>query len=179
MNLILSVDEHWALGKQNQLLFRVAPDLQMFKERTMDGVVIMGRKTWESLPNGNPLPGRVNIILSRNPEAVSLPKTETQIMLCKDLEGLSISLDQLRLPTQKVWVIGGAEIYKMLMPYCEAAYVTRFFASDPEGDCWMEQLSNLATWVLEEQGDRQEWEGFGFCFERYRNLDVKPLPHPV
>ena len=67
MNLILSADKNWAIGKDNQLLVRIPSDMKFFREMTTGKVVVMGRKTLESFPNGLPLKNRTNIVLTGNP----------------------------------------------------------------------------------------------------------------
>ena len=178
MNMIFSADENWAIGKQNQLLYHIPPDLRMFMEKTMGGAVIMGRKTWESLPNSNPLSGRVNIILTRQANGIGLGASDpadTRVLVGNGLDDLAQILTGLPLPTERVWVIGGAEVYRLLMPYCEKAYVTRILAAAPEADCWMEDMDHAQGWILEEQGAVQEWEGLRFRYDRYRALSPNVL----
>ena len=71
MNMIFSADDNWGIGKGNRLLYRIPPDMRNFKEKTTNGVVIMGRKTFESLPGGKPLTNRTNIVLTCHPESLS------------------------------------------------------------------------------------------------------------
>ena len=68
MNMIVATDKNWGIGKEGHLLTHLSGDLKYFKERTMGKVVVMGRKTLESLPGGKPLPGRTNIVLTANPD---------------------------------------------------------------------------------------------------------------
>ena len=68
MNLIVAVDRKWGIGRDNKLLAHLPGDMKFFKNTTMGGVVVMGRKTLESMPGGKGLPGRVNIVLTRNTE---------------------------------------------------------------------------------------------------------------
>ena len=72
MNAIAAVSRSWGIGCQNKLLFHIPADLQRFRHLTAGGTLIMGRKTFESLPGGKPLPDRRHIILSRNPDFFSL-----------------------------------------------------------------------------------------------------------
>ncbi len=180
MNLIFSADANWGLGKDNQLLFRASPDMRHFKAKTLGGVVIMGRKTLESLPGGKPLPGRVNIVLTRNPESLEGSLQQSleaglHLWVCRDLDELSLCLGRLDLPSEKVWVIGGAEIYRLLMPYCQEAWVTRFLAA-AAADCFMADLDTDPDWRLAEEGEQQEWENLRFRFDLYRNERAKELP---
>ena len=191
MNLIVSVDEKWGIGKDSQLLFSLPPDMRFFKQKTIGGAVIMGRKTLETLPNGNPLMDRINIVMSRNPAGIpgSLPVSlvadrinnvdnkdaDNKIWVCKNLYELSQYIEGLAIDQSKIWVIGGAGIYQLLTPYCAEAYVTKVLAEDAQADCHMVNLDAEAGWELEERGVTQEWEGLRFHFDRYHNHKEKYL----
>jgi dihydrofolate reductase len=115
INLILAVDQNWGIGNSNKLLFHFSSDLKRFKELTTGSHVVMGRKTWESLPNK--LPNRTNVVISR---ASVLEKTPDLIF--NTIEPvLKIS------ETEDVWVIGGAEITKMFMPYIDTIALTKVY----------------------------------------------------
>jgi len=171
MNLIVAVDSKWGIGKKNQLLFQIYPDMRHFVQKTKSGVVIMGRKTLESLPEGKPLRDRVNIVLTRNPERLPSHASDGQrnLILCQNLIELRQALDQLDIDDDRVWVIGGAEIYALLLPYCREAYVTKVMAAEADADCWMVNLDAEDGWSLAEEGGVQEWEGLRFRFCMYSN----------
>jgi dihydrofolate reductase len=179
MNLIFSADASWGIGKDNQLLFRISPDMRYFKEKTLGGALIMGRKTLESLPGGKPLPGRSHIILTKSPERLAGYGTENgedrRLWVCRDLEQLSDCLAYLALPPDKVWVAGGGEIFRLLLPYCGQAYVTRILAA-AAADRAMVDLDAEPDWKMTEKGPLQEWEGLLFRFDCYRNERRRPLP---
>jgi dihydrofolate reductase len=174
MNLILAADENWAIGKGNRLLFRLPPDMGFFKAKTTGGVVIMGRKTLESLPGGKPLKDRVNIVLSRNPEYS--PEYNPEGIVCGSLPELAALLKQLSYKPDMVWVIGGAEIYNLLAPYCREALVTRILTIAGGADCWAPDLDKSGGWELAERGALQTWEGLRFRFDRYINMMPQDLP---
>lgn len=121
MKLIVMVDWKWGIGRKGKQPIHIATDLARFRRLTNGGTVIMGRKTLEALPDGRPLPGRRNIILSRNPNFV--------------VDGAEVvrSVEELlKIAPDDAWVIGGESIYWALLPYCDTAYVTKvsgmFFA---------------------------------------------------
>ena len=163
MNLIFSADAQWGLGKENGLLFRVPADMRSFKEKTTNGVVIMGRKTLDSLPGGRPLPARINVVLTRSGK---LCQASDALLVCRDLQSLAKTLETLAMPTERIWVIGGAEIYRLLLPYCQEAFVTRFLTTGA-ADCFIENLDEAAGWALAGQGEVQSWEGLAYRFDRY------------
>ena len=172
MNLIFSADENWGIGKGNQLLFRVSPDMQHFKEKTTGGVVIMGRKTLDSLPGGMPLENRVNVVLTRDPDGIR-PEIRDRLIACVDLAALACVLQNRKAKPDATWVVGGAEIIELLEPYCREAYVTRFLSADKDADRRVKNLDAAEGWEIAETGELQEWDGLRFRFDRYRNNNVK------
>lgn len=116
MNLILAADENWAIGYQGGLLAHLPGDMKYFRETTLHKTIVMGRKTFESLPGGA-LKHRENIILSRKEyqaEGASVVHTlgELQDLLQGKAE-------------EDIFVIGGGEIYRLLLPYAQKVYLTK------------------------------------------------------
>ena len=116
INLIVAMDLNGGIGKDNDLLANIKPDMAFFKKMTTDTVVIMGRKTYESL-RIKPLPNRINIVLSKS------ELNDPNIYQAKSiLESFKI-LEQFK--DKKVFVIGGASIYKEFLPFCDYLYITQ------------------------------------------------------
>lgn len=166
MNLIASADDNWGIGNGPNLLCRLKPDMMRFKRLTEGGAVIMGRKTFMTLPNKKPLPNRVNIVLSRDSglaiEGGAVVNTAGQL-----IEAVG------RLSGLKLWVIGGAEIYKLLMPLCERAYITHIHGSF-EADAYLCNLDALG-WRVAERSDVMEYGGHRFEYITYVNSCCNPL----
>ena len=118
MNLIVNADKNWGIGKNNELLVQIPNDMKMFRSTTIGNVVVMGRKTLESFPNGKPLPKRTNIVLTKNKNyaAKGAIVVHSKEELLEELK---------KYPEEDIFVIGGESIYRMLLPYCTTAYVTR------------------------------------------------------
>jgi dihydrofolate reductase len=144
ISLIAALSTHTrAIGKHGKLLWHIPEDLTRFKQLTLGHTVIMGRKTWESLPESvRPLPGRTNIVVSRSshyaaPGALSV--TSLEEALAKSTPG-------------EVFVIGGGELYATALPQATRLYLT--LVDDPqEGDAFFpEYLSTFPTRMSEEQG---------------------------
>lgn len=139
MKLILAADHDWAIGKDGDLLANIPEDKKFFREMTKGSTVVMGRKTWDSLPK-KPLPDRVNCVLSRS---------------VKSLEGAEVFADvgSLLEFTKKaqgdVFVMGGADVYKQLLPYCDEAFVTRIYENF-HGDVFFEDIEHDKAWELVE-----------------------------
>ena len=117
MNLIVAVDKNWAIGKDNKLMWSIPADMKFFRETTRENIVIMGRKTLESFPQGQPLKNRVNIVITKNPnykvkDAVVVHSIEEAIEESKKYEG-------------ETYVIGGESIYRAMLKYCDTALVTK------------------------------------------------------
>ncbi|MEL7602494.1 MAG: dihydrofolate reductase [Bacillota bacterium] len=167
MKLIASVDSNWGLGCGGSLLFRIPDDLKRFRALTTGNVVVMGRKTLESLPNG-PLPNRENIVLTREGGA-GIPGAHT----CGTLEELWKILRNPAFAGKETFVIGGAQIYALLLPYCEEALITHVRACR-EADCLLPALSQFEDWALADISPWQEYEGLCYAYATYVNLH--PLP---
>ena len=163
MKAIAAVDGFWGIGKDGKLLVHIPEDMKFFKEMTDGNVVVMGRKTLESLPGGKPLPGRINIVLSSTME----PKEG--IIVCKNVDDL---LETIRQYNEEVFVIGGGMVYRSLLKYCETAYITRIkkmFVSDT----FFPDLESHLDWTLEKAGEQRKWNDLEYRFCTYRNLNVQ------
>lgn len=165
MNLIVAVDNNWAIGCKGNLLVHLPDDLKYFKEKTLDKVVVMGRKTLESLPGGKPLKNRVNIVLTRNKEYVN-----EDVIVCYSVESLDDYISKYN--QEDVFIIGGADIYNMLIPYCKYAYVTKI-DSEFEADKHITNLDRLDNWHIIDTSEVQENNGLEYTFNTYENRDIK------
>ena len=112
MNLIVAVDKNWAIGKSNKLLVSIPADMKFFRETTMGNVVVMGRKTLESFPGGQPLKKRTNIVLTKDKNY----KVKDAIVV-NSIEELLEELKKYN--SESIYVIGGESIYRQLLPYCD------------------------------------------------------------
>ena len=125
MKAILSADRKWGLGYQGRLLVSIPSDLRFFRETTMGHVVVMGRKTLATLPAGQPLKGRTNIILSRDPEWTV--RGATVVHSIKELMEVLKPYED-----DDIYVAGGGEIYRQLLPYCDTCLL---YTSPSPRDC--------------------------------------------
>ncbi len=117
MSIIACVDANWGIGKENRLLFDLPEDMALFRERTVGSIVVMGRKTMESLPGKKPLKSRYNLVLSRT------LKSGNGFLFAEDIDGALKKIAQKR--GARVFVIGGEEIFHEFMPYVGDAYITK------------------------------------------------------
>ena len=155
MNLIVAVDQNWAIGRDNKLLYPIPADLKRFRALTTGHAVIMGRKTLESFPNG-PLPNRLNIVLSRNP-AYQVPGAQA-------VPGRA---EALALAAPDSFVIGGEGIYRLFLDACDTAYVTKIGAAFP-ADAWFPDLDADPGWYAAEEGEPMEYNDVAFRYVTYR-----------
>lgn len=165
MKAIVMVDKNWGIGKDNALLIKLPPDMAHFKRHTMGNVVVMGKNTLLSFPNGKPLPNRVNIVLSTTIADGDYVKVDSLSALKTEL---------MKYDPDKVYVIGGASIYKLMLPYCEKIIVTKVDAVK-DADAFFENLDLNPDFELTEEGEEQDYEGLKFRFTVYENKNVKEL----
>jgi len=151
MKMIVAVDDGWGIGYRNGLLVRIPEDMRYFRKLTMGNVVVMGRKTFDSLPNKQPLKGRRNIVLSRS-------KIDG-VDCCNSVKEL---LSELKDESRDVFVIGGGEIYKLLFPYCDYAYVTKISGRYP-CDTWVENLDKNGSWIKVSESFGGAYNGVEYC----------------
>ena len=140
--LIAAMDEKRTIGRENRLLWRLPDDMKRFRKQTMGHPVVMGRKTYESI--GAPLPGRRNIVLTRNPDFYA-EGVETAASVS---EALRMAAD-----AQRLCVIGGGEIYAAFLPHADAMFLTRIdhvWDGDAQFPEWNESEWRL---VREEPGE--------------------------
>ena len=168
MKLIAAVDNNWGIGNNTKLLYCIPEDLKRFRLLTTGNVVIMGRNTLCSLPKG-PLPNRDNIILSRDTSLI-VPGAR----VCNTLDELKKILCEPAYAGKELFVIGGAQIYSLLMPYCDEAIITHI-RDCRQADCYLPQLSRMEDWVLDDLSPWQEHEGLCYAYATYINLHPMPF----
>jgi dihydrofolate reductase len=167
MNLIAAADQNWGIGHHGRLLCHLPADLRRFKELTTGKIVVMGRCTLQSLPEGRALVGRRNIVLSRGSFAAAD---------CLVVDSLQQLLKMLSLyDSDDIFVIGGASLYRELLPYCGRAYITRLAATFP-ADRHLPDLDQLPGWQLVDSSAPLCHEGLRFNYCLYENSQPRPLP---
>ncbi len=151
INIIVAIGLHNEIGLSNALLCHIKPDLSYFKKTTKDHIVIMGRKTFLSLPNG-PLKNRDNIIITKQDDFAH----EGAHVANSIEESLEIAKKLNEDGTKKYFVIGGASIYEQFMPIADKLYITHIF-QDFEADVYFPKVSN--EWEIESTiGERENIE---------------------
>lgn len=135
LSIIVAIDLDNAIGNKGDLLYHISEDLKRFKELTTGHIVAMGRKTFESLPNQQPLPNRTNIVITRYPTFFMVEHKDKDIYALS-LSGLKALIENN--PNEEIFVIGGAEIYRQLMPYVDKIYLTKIYDNEKEADTFID-----------------------------------------
>lgn len=162
MNLIVAVDKNWGIGKNNKLLVSIPSDMKFFRSETNGKVVVMGRKTLESFPNGMPLKNRTNIVLTRD-QNYQVKDT----IVVHDIPEL---LEELKkYPDDQIYVIGGGKVYEELLPYCNVTHVTKIdFAF--EADTYFPDLDKMEEWQITATSDEQTYFDLEYSFVKYERI---------
>ena len=155
MNVIVAVDSEWGIGYKGDLLARIKEDLQNFARLTTGKTVILGSNTLATFPGGRVLKDRRNIVL--HPDSDYAPEGA---IVVHSLDELFETLDDLKkngLASEDIFVIGGASVYRQLLPYCDKAYVTKFYKSFDK-DVWFPDLDADTDWSITDESDKMTAE---------------------
>lgn len=162
MNVIVAVDKNWGIGKNNQLLVSIPSDMKFFRETTNGHVVVMGRKTLESFPNGLPLKNRTNIVLTNNPDY-----RVKGAVICHTVDEV---LEELKKYDEKeIYIIGGDSVYRQFLPYCKVAHVTKI-DHVYEADSFFPNLDEMKEWVITGDSEEQTYFDLEYRFLRYERV---------
>ena len=197
MKAIVNVNQSWGIGKDGGLLAYIPEDMKLFRNATKGGTVIMGRKTLESFPGGKPLKGRLNIVLTRDadklrrsmerqreadgreagtglsgvqPKDVDIPQVleldceGTRFLALNSTKAL-LGMDAALL--RDAFVIGGAQIYRELLPYCDECLVT-VNDSPREADTFFPDLDAPSDWKRVQESEEKTYEDIHYKFTVYR-----------
>ena len=159
MNIIVAVDNHWAIGNKNELLVRIPNDHKHFREETTGKVVVLGRKTLATFPQGMPLQNRTNIILSKD--------TKFQVKGAEVVHSVEELLEELKTyDSEDVYIIGGESIYRQLLPYCDVVHVTKI-DHVYEADTYFPNLDGMEEWEITEDSDELTYFDLAYQFLKY------------
>ena len=162
MNIIVAVDKNWSIGNQGQLLVSIPEDKKMFRDETLGKVIVMGRKTLESLPGKQPLYGRTNIVLTRNPDY----KVKGAVV-CHSLLEVREELD--KYPEENCFIIGGQSIYEQFLPFCNTAHVT-YIDYTYSADTYFPNLDKDPSWEMTAESDEQTYFDLCYTFRMYKKI---------
>lgn len=150
MNVIVAVDAQWGIGNKGDLLARVKEDLQQFARLTTGKTVVLGSNTLATFPGGRVLKDRRNIVL--NPDLDYAPEGAIVAHSLEELFEILKGLETQGVKSEDVFIIGGASVYRQMLPYCDKAYITKFRKSF-EKDVYFPNLDEMPEWELVSQSD--------------------------
>ncbi|MCM1102715.1 MAG: dihydrofolate reductase [Clostridium sp.] len=160
MNMIVAADANWGIGYKGRLLVSIPNDHKLFREMTMGKVIVYGRKTLETFPQGQPLPGRTNLVLSTNPSfckkgAQTLHSREELLAALKDYAD------------EDIFIVGGGSVYRMMLPYCDTVHVTKIDHAYA-ADAYFPNLDELPEWEITADSDEQTYFDIPYTFLCYQ-----------
>ena len=158
ISIIVAIADNGAIGANNDLLWRLPNDMKRFKTLTTGHTIIMGRKTFESLPKGA-LPDRINVVITRN--------TEAFFENCEVFRDLYSAIEQHK-DEEEIFIIGGASIYNLAMPIADKLYITHVHNSFENADTFFPEI-NKNEWIMTECEDfpKDEKHMYPYTFETY------------
>lgn len=162
MRIIAAADSRWGIGNNGKLLVSIPADMKYFQSVTTGHTVIMGRKTLESFPGKRPLKNRRNIVLTTDMEyeAEGAEVVHSVEEMLRKIAGLS---------KDDVFCIGGAQVYRECLPYCDSAFITRIDHTY-DADAYMPDLDNDPEWELAKESDEQIFFDLTYHFCEYRRI---------
>ena len=161
ISAVVAFDENYGIGYQNHLLVRIPDDLKNFKSLTTGKTVIMGRKTYESLPK-RPLPNRKNIVITADPNRSSDDENVIYMNMSEVLE----YLEQFKNSEEEVFVIGGMTVYSQLLPYVSKVYATQLYHTFDYADTFFPRLKTT-EWNCENLSDVLTFGNLVYQFQLY------------
>ena len=162
---IVHADKHWGIGKGNDMMFSLPKDMKFFRETTMGHTVVMGGNTLRSFPNQKPLKNRVNIVLSRG-------QVRDDCIIVRSYEELKAEMKKRE--NEDIYVIGGGEVYKALLPYCHEVLVTKVDAVGG-AEVFFPDLDKNANFTCVYESEPMDDNGLTIRFTTYKNNAVLPL----
>lgn len=162
--MIFAVDKNWNIGYDGDMLFKISKDLQRFKNMTEGNIIIMGRKTFESLPNKKALPNRINIVITKDKKY-----KEDNILVANSIRDLFILLEKLNPNKDKdEFLIGGGNLTKQMLEYCNKAYITKVNKSFDISDTLIPNLDRDENWEIIKEGESRYQDDLEYKYVDYR-----------
>lgn len=168
---IVCVDKNWGIGRQGNLLTNIPEDMRRFKEMTTNNVVIMGRKTYDSLPV-KPLPNRINVIVTSKVDNLHINEDGTIFVT---MEFIKMFLNTLSDDSPiDYYIIGGGQIYNELLPYCTTSYVTKVNHEYENVDTYFPNLDLSKEWGMWDDwtNETKTYYGLEYRFCTYENINI-------
>lgn len=160
ISAIVAVNNDWGIGYNGDLLEHIPEDLKYFKTLTTGHIIVMGSKTWDSLPK-KPLPDRLNIVITHN---------ERHFDEMTAFIDLNEAMIRLKTADDECFIIGGGSIYKQLLPLCDRVYVTKIYKSHEQVDTYFPNLDESNEWAPGACGPIQTYKNLTYQFWQYDRI---------
>lgn len=160
ISAIVAVNNDWGIGYNGDLLEHIPEDLKYFKTLTTGHIIVMGSKTWDSLPK-KPLPDRLNIVITHN---------ERHFDEMTAFIDLNEAIIRLKTADDECFIIGGGSIYKQLLPLCDRVYVTKIYKSHEQVDTYFPNLDESDEWAPGACSPIQTYKDLTYQFWQYDRI---------
>lgn len=167
MKAIAAVDNNWAIGYKGRLLVSIPNDMKMFRNETTGKVIVLGRKTLETFPNGLPLKNRTNIILTKDKNY----KVKDAIIV-HDQDELFEELK--KYDSDDIYIIGGESVYKQFVKYCDTAIITKI-DENYQSDAYFPNLDKDDNWKVVAESEEQTYFSVEYVFREYKNSNPETI----
>ena len=161
ISAIVAVDNNWGIGYNGDLLEHIPEDLKYFKELTTGHIVVMGRKTWDSLPK-KPLPNRINYVITKE------AKSSNEEVAYFDMDCIKMAIQ--KQSDYEYFIIGGGMIYKELLPLCDRVYVTKIYKDHENVDTYFPNLDESDKWAPAACGNLLTHNDLSYQFCQYDRI---------
>ena len=168
ISAIVAVDNNWGIGFNGDLLEHIPEDLKYFKELTSGNIVIMGRKTWDSLPK-KPLPNRLNFVITSQTQNNGCDLVNGEWILIS-MENMIFQLENNNHDYDNYFIIGGGQIYEKLLPLCDRVYVTKIFKDHNQVDTYFPNLDESDEWAPAMQSALHTHKDLTYQFWQYDRI---------
>ena len=172
---IVAIDNNWGIGYNGELLERIPEDMKYFRELTENNIVIMGRKTWDSLPT-QPLLNRDNLIISSQLH-LDYNKYQDYAVGTQNMENTKFILTMLKnnyaiqSNNKDIFIIGGGSIYEQLLPYCDTVYLTHIGKDHKNVDTYFPRIDKDPNWEIDTCTElRESVTGIPYAFLTYKRV---------
>lgn len=164
MKLIFAIDKNWSIGINGDMLFHIRKDLGRFREITTGNILVMGRKTLESLPGGKPLPNRTSIVLTRSKDY-----EKEGAIIVHSIHEMDEKINELNVDQDKeVFLIGGGDLVAQLIDRCSYAYITKVNRTFTLFDTFIPNLDQRQDWEIESVSGLQREGDLEYRYINYR-----------
>ena len=162
ISIVVAASDDNAIGRDNQLLWKLPNDMKFFKNLTWGMPILMGRKTFKSI-GSKALPGRLNIVLTRQAEAIQQTK---DIVIADNIEKAIVLASAANY--KELFVIGGSDLYRQMMPTANKIYLTRVHTFYPDADSFIDQIDqNSFRLIVSENFPSDDRHAFSYSFETW------------